>query len=62
MIVYGAWFAFLTAIGFALMGIFASKLAGWLNKKPRVVNGLNIGAGLTFITSGFAVAALKQKY
>ncbi|MCG7491000.1 LysE family translocator [Vibrio sp. Of14-4] len=62
MIVYGAWFAFLTAIGFTLMGIFASKLAGWLNKKPRVVNGLNIGAGLTFITSGFAVAALKQKY
>ena len=61
MIVYGAWFALLTAIGFALMGIFASKLAGWLNKKPRVVNGLNIGAGLTFITSGFAVAALKQE-
>jgi threonine/homoserine/homoserine lactone efflux protein len=61
MIAYGIWFAFLTAVGFSLMGIFASRLAGWLQKKPRVVNGLNIGAGLTFITSGLAVAALKQR-
>ena len=61
MMVYGMWFAFLTAVGFALMGIFASRLAGWLHEKPNVVNGLNIGAGLTFITSGLAVAALKQR-
>jgi len=61
MIAYGIWFAFLTAVGFALMGVFASRLAGWLQKKPKVVNGLNIGAGLTFITSGLAVAALKQR-
>jgi len=61
MIVYGVWFALLTAVGFALMGIFASRLAGWLHEKPKVVNGLNIGAGLTFITSGLAVAALKQR-
>jgi threonine/homoserine/homoserine lactone efflux protein len=62
MIVYGVWFALLTAIGFSLMGVFASRLAGWLQEKPRVVNGLNIGAGLTFITSGLAVAALKQRW
>ena len=61
MVVYGVWFAFLTATGFALMGIFASRLAGWLHEKPKIVNGLNIGAGLTFITSGLAVAALKQR-
>ncbi len=61
MIVYGMWFALLTVIGFALMGVFASQLTGWLNKKPKVINGLNIGAGLTFITSGLAVAALKQR-
>lgn len=61
MIVYGVWFAFLTAVGFAMMGIFASKLAGWLHEKPNIVNGLNIGAGLTFIASGLAVAALKQR-
>lgn len=61
MMVYGGWFALLTAVGFALMGIFASRLAGWLNEKPKLINGLNIGAGLTFITSGLAVAALKQR-
>jgi threonine/homoserine/homoserine lactone efflux protein len=61
MMVYGTWFALLTAVGFALMGVFASCLAGWLHAKPKVINGLNIGAGLTFITSGLAVAALKQR-
>ena len=61
MIVYGMWFALLTAVGFALMGIFASHLAGWLHKKPKVISALNISAGLTFITSGLAVAALKQR-
>jgi len=61
MLVYGVWFALLTAVGFALMGIFASRLTGWLQKKPRIINGLNIGAGLTFIISGLAVAALKQR-
>jgi threonine/homoserine/homoserine lactone efflux protein len=61
MIIYGVWFALLTAIGFALMGIFASRLASWLHEKPKVINGLNIGAGLTFITSGLAVVALKQR-
>lgn len=61
MFVYGSWFALLTAIGFSLMGIFASRLAGWLHKRTRIVNALNIGAGLTFITSGLAVAALKTR-
>jgi threonine/homoserine/homoserine lactone efflux protein len=61
MIVYGVWFALLTAIGFSLMGIFASRLASWLHEKPKVINGLNIGAGFTFIASGLTVAALKQR-
>jgi len=60
MLVYGVWFAVLTAIGFSLMGVFSSKLVEWLQNKPRVVSGLNIGAGLTFITSGLAVATIKQ--
>ena len=50
----------LTAIGFSLMGVFASKLANWLKAGPKVVNGLNIGAGLTFVTSGLAVAFMKK--
>ncbi|MGR6874396.1 LysE family translocator [Pseudomonas sp. HK3] len=61
MIVYGVWFALLTGIGFSLMGMFASKLTGWLQNRPKVTNGLNVGAGLTFITSGLAVATLNQR-
>ena len=61
MLWYVCWFAFLTAAGFSLMGIFASKLSQWLRNRPRVVLGLNLGAGITFIASGLSVAALRQK-
>jgi threonine/homoserine/homoserine lactone efflux protein len=61
MVTYGIWFAVLTATGFSLMGVFASRLSGWLQTRPRAVAGLNIGAALTFIASGLSVAALKQK-
>ncbi|WP_394252145.1 LysE family translocator [Vibrio profundi] len=61
MIVYGVWFAVLTAIGFSLMGVFSSTLTLCLRNKPIIVNRLNIGAGLTFVTSGLAVAFMKQR-
>lgn len=61
MVGYGVWFALLTAIGFSLMGIFSSQLSNWLQSKPKLISGLNIGAGLTFISSGLAVAFLRQK-
>ncbi|WP_375054947.1 LysE family translocator [Zobellella sp. DQSA1] len=61
MLVYGVWFALLTAIGFALMGIFASRLSKCLQARPRFVSGLNMGAGVAFIASGLSVAALKQR-
>lgn len=61
MIVYGAWFALLTARGFVLMGIFRSRFAAWLQNKPRVIHGLSIGARLTFIASGLVVGVLKQR-
>lgn len=61
MIVYGVWFACLTALGFSLMGVFSSHLANWLRRKPKVVSGLNIGAGMTFISSGVAIAFMKQR-
>ncbi|WP_394245454.1 LysE family translocator [Vibrio astriarenae] len=61
MIVCGVWFALLTAIGFSLMGIFSSQLSDWFQKKPRLVSSLNIGAGLTFVSSGLAVALMKQR-
>lgn len=61
MVGYGVWFALLTATGFALMGVFASGLSGYLQRSPRLVNGLNVGAGFTFVASGVSVAALSQR-
>lgn len=61
MLVYGSLFAVMTALVFALMGAFAARLAGWLQARPRVVRGLNTGAGLTFIAAGLSVLALKQR-
>ena len=61
MFVYGAWFALLTALGFSLMGVFSTALTQWLRPRPRLVNGLNVGAGLTFVASGISIAALSQK-
>jgi threonine/homoserine/homoserine lactone efflux protein len=61
MLVYGVWFAALTAVGFALMGIFATGLSSCIRQRPRLVNGLNVGAGLTFVVSGLSIATLSQK-
>lgn len=61
MLGYGLWFAVLTAVGFALMGIFATALSGFLRSRPRLVNGLNVGAGVTFVASGVSIATLSQK-
>lgn len=61
MLVYGVWFAVLTALGFALMGIFATGLSRYLYRRPRLVNGLNVGAGLTFVASGVSIATLSQR-
>ncbi len=61
MIGYGVWFAVLTAVGFSLMGVFSSQLSEWFRNKPKLVSGLNIGAGITFVSSGLAVAFMKQR-
>ncbi|MCP9760121.1 LysE family translocator [Aquitalea sp. S1-19] len=61
MLIYGAWFAALTCVVFALMGAFASRLAGLLQARPRVVAGLNIGAGSAFVAAGLSVATLSNK-
>lgn len=61
MVVYGVWFAVLTGVGFSLMGVLATALSRCLQRRPRLVNGLNIGAGLTFVASGVSIATLSQK-
>lgn len=61
MLGHGVWFAVLTTVGFSLMGVFSSQLSGWFRNKPKLVSGLNIGAGITFVSSGLAVAFMKQR-
>lgn len=61
MLVYGAIFALMTAVVFSLLGASASRLAAWLSRRPRVVSGLNIGAGLTFLAAGLSVLTLKAR-
>lgn len=61
MVGYGVWFALLTAVGFSLMGVFSSQLADWFKHRPKFVSGLNMAAGVTFISSGLAVAFMKQR-
>ncbi|GHA11088.1 hypothetical protein GCM10008090_21060 [Arenicella chitinivorans] len=60
MVIYAAWFALLTATGFSLMGILSSQLSTWFKNRPALVAGLNIGAGITFISSGVVVAFMHQ--
>jgi threonine/homoserine/homoserine lactone efflux protein len=43
------------------MGVFATGLSRFLRESPRLVNGLNVGAGLTFVASGVSIAAISQK-
>jgi threonine/homoserine/homoserine lactone efflux protein len=59
MMTYGAWLAVIAAAGLFIIGSFAAVLGNWLLRRPRVVAGINIGAGLTFVTTGLSAAAIK---
>jgi threonine/homoserine/homoserine lactone efflux protein len=61
MLTYGAWLALVAAAGLAVVGGFASQASKWLLRRPRVVAGVNVGAGIAFVTSGLSAAALQQK-
>jgi threonine/homoserine/homoserine lactone efflux protein len=61
MLIYGAIFAVLTAAIFAVLAGFAAQLSAWLSRRPKVVAGVNIGAGLTFITAGLSILALDRR-
>lgn len=61
MLVFGGIFALMTTLLFALMGVFANRLAAYLQQRPRVTTGLNLGAGVVFIASGLSVLALKSR-
>jgi threonine/homoserine/homoserine lactone efflux protein len=61
MLVYGAWLATLAAIGLGAVGCFAAQLSNRLRQRPRAVAGVNVGAGLTFVSTGLSALALKQR-
>lgn len=61
MLVYGAIFALLTAVIFAVLGSCAAALSRWLAARPRATGALNVGAGLTFIASGVSILALGHR-
>ncbi|MEZ2331658.1 LysE family translocator [Mesorhizobium sp. RCC_202] len=61
MLTYGAWLALIAAIGLSVIGSFASVLSRWLLRRPRVVAGINIGAGLTFVLTGISAAAIGHR-
>lgn len=60
MAILGSWFAFLTGLGFALMGIFAFQLKRFLMNRPKLVKGLNNSAGTALVASGVSLAMAKQ--
>jgi threonine/homoserine/homoserine lactone efflux protein len=61
MLTYGAWLALIAAVGLAVIGSLAAHLNHWLLRRPRVVAGVNVGAGIAFVTSGLSAAALQQR-
>lgn len=61
MLVYGAIFAVVTACVFSVLASFSAQLSDWLSRRPRVVAGVNIGAGFTFIAAGLSILALGRR-
>jgi threonine/homoserine/homoserine lactone efflux protein len=61
MLVYGAIFAVLTAVIFAILASFAAQLSAWLSRRPMVLAGVNVGAGFTFIAAGLSILALGRR-
>ena len=57
---YGAWLAVIAVVGLSIIGSFASGLSHWLRRRPRVVAGINVAAGLSFVTTGLSAAALEH--
>ncbi|MGR4070105.1 LysE family translocator [Billgrantia sp. C5P2] len=59
-LVLGIWLVLLAFVTFTLLGIFSSFLSQWLQKSPRTILGLNLGAGAAFIAAGLSVALLER--
>jgi threonine/homoserine/homoserine lactone efflux protein len=59
ILAYGAWLAVIATAGLSIVGGSAAALSRWFQVRPRVVAGINIGVGLTFLATGVSAAALR---
>ena len=60
ILLLGCVYALLTLIGYSVLAAVAARLSDNLARRPRVVAGLNISAGLVFVLSGFRIATFEQ--
>jgi len=61
MFVLGVWFALMAFGIFSVLGCSATIVAGWFERHPKSVFGLNIGAGLALVGAGVSVIAMERK-
>lgn len=61
MLGYGAMFAILTVIIFTVLGCFASRLAGAVQARPRLLAASNVGAGMVFVVGGLSILLLDRR-
>ena len=61
MLIYGAVFAILTTLIFAILASFAAQLSSWLARRPRMIALANVGAGFTFIAAGLSILVLGRR-
>ncbi|MEK8047521.1 LysE family translocator [Ideonella margarita] len=61
ILVYGAIFAVVTAVSFAVLACGAAQLSAWLSRRPKAVAAVNMGAGLTFVTAGLSILVLGRR-
>jgi predicted nucleic-acid-binding protein len=48
----------IAAAGISLIGSVTADQNKWLHRNPRLVDGINIGAGLTFIAAGLSAVTI----
>lgn len=61
-VLLGSIFAVITVIAYATLGIAAASLTRQLERRPRIVAGFNIGAGIAFVLSGLKVASIESPH
>jgi threonine/homoserine/homoserine lactone efflux protein len=60
IMVLGCIYALLTIVIYTALGAMAAALSNTLARRPRVLRGLNVGAGIVFLLSGLKIATFEQ--